>query len=82
MTDIPSDGSRRIVKKLERMGTIFATKPSAREALAALDYEADVYALGECITDGVDDTGGGLAKDEKRRSYADARTYRRRKHWR
>ncbi len=64
MTDRPSDRSRRIVKKLELMGTIFATKPSAREALDALDYDADVQALGECIIDGAEDTGGGLAKDE------------------
>ena len=78
------------IRKKEGLTTLLVEQ-NAHAALGFADY-AYVLETGRGVLSGPSEEMAqnetvrefylGLAKDEKRRSYADARTYRRRKHWR
>ena len=80
----------RTIRKQEGLTTLLVEQ-NAHVALAFADY-AYILETGRGVLSGPSDEMAqnetvrefylGLGKDEKRRSYADARTYRRRKHWR
>ena len=80
----------RTIRKQEGLTTLLVEQ-NAHVALVFADY-AYILETGRGVLSGPSDEMAqnetvrefylGLAKDEKRRSYADARTYRRRKQWR
>ena len=80
----------RTIRKEEGLTTLLVEQ-NAHAALGFADY-AYILETGRGVLSGPSEEMAqnetvrefylGLAKDEKRRSYADARTYRRRKHWR
>ena len=58
MTNVPSNRNHRLVKVLGGLSAKMAHDPRARRIFKAIDYEQDLDALGNCITDGVGVSGG------------------------